>query len=160
LPDAIVDGTGNDLVSLKFLAWPHGLIASFKEFYVALDPTLVGMVVGNQRLVDSKFVLIQFLIGVWELSGFFKVFLISLVLKRAFYYYLKQIIISAVIVLLEHGYPVSLLFCTATQPHLHLAFLLCSINLLFIAFPDHLILPFNATQRIQSLFPLRGRSLS
>jgi len=148
LPDAIVDGTGNDLVSLKFLARPHGLIAPFKEFYIAFHPTLVGMVVGNQRLVDSKFVLIQFLIGVWELSGIFKVFLISIILKRAFYYYLKQIIISAVIVLLEHGYPVSVLFCTATQPHLHLAFFLCSINLLFITFPNHLILPFNAAQRI------------
>ena len=159
MPDAIVDGTGNDLVGLKFLAWPHRLIAPFKEFYVALDPTLVGMVVGNQRLVDSKFIVIQFLIGVWELSGLFKVFLISLVLKRAFYYYLKQIIIRAVIVLLEHRYPVSVLFWTATLPHLHLAFLLSSINLLFITFPNHHILAFDAAQRIQSLLPLRGRGL-
>ena len=160
MPDAVVDGTGDNLVSLKFLARPHGLIAPFKEFYIALHPTLVGMVVGNQRLVYSKFIVIQFLIGVWELAGFLQVFLISLVLKRALYNYLKKIIIRAVIVLLKHGYPVSVLFCTTAQPHLHLAFLLCSINLLFISFPDHLILAFNASQRIQPLLPLRGRSLS
>ncbi len=60
-------------------------------------------------------------------------------------------------VLLEHGYTASVLLSTATQSHLHLAFLLCSINLFIRTSPDHLIFLFYAGLKILSLVLLRGR---
>jgi hypothetical protein len=109
------------------------------------------MVLRNQRLVYSKLNVIYLLLGVWELTGFLQVVFICLVLKRALDNYLKNFVIYAVIVLLEHGYTTSVLFFTAAYSHLHLAFLLCSINLLFMTFHEHLTLAFNTPQRIQPI---------